>query len=242
MAESTKSLFHYTRKFDNLAGIIKHGFKYSSLSEELPFTASEYSFFSIFNDTDLIKYLQNISCICFCDIPIDRIEDHKYQYGQYCIGMSKEWAIENGITPVRYIHKSTPDIKHETYKMITKNLLIYDKHYFDIIELIAHYLKERDKSFKFSVCREWLEGCPIEGSKIFANINAYFSKIIILFLLSIRLLKSYKGTWKDRVTNVKTERIFYNEREWRSLKQHDEHNFLTFKFEDINHIIVLTNE
>jgi hypothetical protein len=63
-----------------------------------------------------------------------------------------------------------------------------------------------------------------------------------LSIYSMGFLRSYNGHWKDRVTQKNTERIFYNEREWRALKPSDKHDFLSFEFNDINHIIMLTDE
>src|SRR5664280_163726 len=129
---STHSLYHYTT-FENLLGIIDNGFNYNYFEEDLPFTTPTASFFSKFNGTDLFRYYQPIACVCFCDLPFDRIDDHKKQYGQYCIGMSKEWAMDNGITPVRYIHKNSPDIQDETYKKLTQNSQLYEEFNYSMI-------------------------------------------------------------------------------------------------------------
>lgn len=40
--------------------------------------------------------------ICFCDIPLHLISDHIKAYGQYGIGMSREWAIGSRLNPVFY--------------------------------------------------------------------------------------------------------------------------------------------
>jgi hypothetical protein len=160
---STQSLFHYTPTFENLLGIIEKGFKYCNFEEDMPFTMSKHSFFSKFNKTDLIRYCQFIACVCFCDIPFDRIEDHKNQYGQYCIGMSKEWALKKGITPVRYIHKESPDIQNEIYRMLTQWFPLYEKHKFNMIEFFATFLKETESDFDFSAYQKWLAGVPIRS-------------------------------------------------------------------------------
>ena len=159
MNVSTQSLFHYTN-FKNLLGIIDNGFRYSNFEEDLPFTMSERSFFSRFNQTNLIRYYQHSASVCFCDLPFDRIENHRNQYGQYCIGMSKEWAMKNGITPVRYIHKGSPDIQNELYKMLTQYLPLYERHNFNMIEFFAEFLKDTDTNFNFSSYQKWLETCP----------------------------------------------------------------------------------
>ncbi len=39
---------------------------------------------------------------CFCDIPISRISEHTAFYGEYGLGMTKEWAQRNALHPVIY--------------------------------------------------------------------------------------------------------------------------------------------
>lgn len=242
MKSSTKFLFHYTPEFENLLGIIEKGFKYCEFEEDLPFTMSKHSFFSKFNDTDLIRYFQPVVRVCFCDIPFDSIEDHKNQYGSYCIGMSKDWGMNNGITPVRYIHKYSPDIQNERYIKLTQNLELYKEYDYNMIHLIADYLKEKDSDFNDSLYRKWYEECPEEAKKIFKCFNSEFFDVIEYLSFSMGFLRSHSGPWEDRVSKETTERNFYNEREWRALKPSDSQDYLTFEFNDIKKIILLTDE
>jgi hypothetical protein len=39
---------------------------------------------------------------CFCDIPLSRLSEHTDFYGQYGIGLTKEWGITNKLNPVVY--------------------------------------------------------------------------------------------------------------------------------------------
>ncbi len=41
--------------------------------------------------------------VCFCDIPLSRISDHVNFYGQYGLGMTREWATANGLNPILYL-------------------------------------------------------------------------------------------------------------------------------------------
>ena len=156
--------------------------------------------------------------------------------------MSKDWGMNNGITPIRYIHKQSPDIQNETYRMLTQYSSLYEQFDFDMIDFFATFLEERDSDFNSSSYRKWLKDCPPEAKKIIQCINLHFSDIMQHSLYSMGFLRSYSGPWEDRVTKETTKRIFYNEREWRALKPSDNQDFLTFEFNDINKIILLTAE
>ena len=41
--------------------------------------------------------------VCFCDIPLNLAGNHRKVYGDYALGLRKEWAIENAICPVLYL-------------------------------------------------------------------------------------------------------------------------------------------
>jgi hypothetical protein len=41
--------------------------------------------------------------VCFCDIPISRVGEHVNFYGEFGIGLSKEWAEANRLTPILYV-------------------------------------------------------------------------------------------------------------------------------------------
>ena len=40
--------------------------------------------------------------VCFCDIPISRLSEHTTFYGEYGLGLTKEWGLKNGLEPVIY--------------------------------------------------------------------------------------------------------------------------------------------
>jgi len=41
--------------------------------------------------------------VCFCDLPLSLIRKHLDEYGQFGIGLDKQWGIRNGVTPVFYM-------------------------------------------------------------------------------------------------------------------------------------------
>lgn len=59
--------------------------------------------------------------ICFCDINLSKLEEHVYYYGKFGIGLSKKWAIENGVQPIHYINKNSY-IKKDISYLFSKSL------------------------------------------------------------------------------------------------------------------------
>lgn len=62
---------------------------------------------------DFEWYNQSISkiaypMVCFCDIPLTRAHFHMEFYGQFGLGMSREWAYRNGLNPIIYLAKRSP--------------------------------------------------------------------------------------------------------------------------------------
>lgn len=89
MAISTNSIIHYTNSYKALTSILKEGFRIRYCLERL-------------------KLHDNVSAaahpmVSFCDIPLSGSTQHFAVYGRYGIGLSKAWAIANGVNPVIYI-------------------------------------------------------------------------------------------------------------------------------------------
>lgn len=53
--------------------------------------------------TNTSNYVVGIPMISFCDIPLTRTDIFTGRYGNHAIGLSKEWALRNGINPILYI-------------------------------------------------------------------------------------------------------------------------------------------
>jgi hypothetical protein len=86
----SSSIFHYTKTLDVLKSILRNGFwpKYSP--EDVSW---------IFNDPSKVAF----PMVCFCDIPLSRVEQHTKFYGEYGIGLTQTWAIQRGLSPITYI-------------------------------------------------------------------------------------------------------------------------------------------
>lgn len=89
MAISSNTLFHFTSKLSTVEAILLSGGFW-------PKYCIEYGW----------KKKFAVSQCCFCDIPLANIKPHMETYGNYGIGMTKEWGIRKGISPVFYVLKN----------------------------------------------------------------------------------------------------------------------------------------
>lgn len=93
---STDELFHFT-KFDRLINIIKEGF--------YPRYNFEHTFLSdLFNTPSTVAH---IPMVCFCDIPLNMVQEHYSKYGKCAIGLDKKWGEKYGLNPIIYVHKNS---------------------------------------------------------------------------------------------------------------------------------------
>ena len=96
---SANTLFHFTPKFDYLIKILESDFKVQFCYEQ---------FFNVVAGNKDQGYEKGVLMVCFCDIPLTSIKGHSEFYGKYAIGLTKEWALANGISPILYTY---PDSK-----------------------------------------------------------------------------------------------------------------------------------
>ncbi len=83
----TSSLFHYT-DMNALKRILLDGLVPNYCSEDL--------------SVDGTEIVIGIPMICFCDIPLTRTSEFCSRYGNHAIGLSKDWAMRNGVNPILY--------------------------------------------------------------------------------------------------------------------------------------------
>ena len=153
MAISTNSIIHYTESFDILCSILSEGFKIKYCAERI----------RLGNGNSQAAH----PMISFCDIPLSNSMQHFAAYGDYGIGLSKDWAIRMGVNPVLYIDKDSLfaislneliEDRRKTKSNLTKNqkenilkIKSYAKNY-------TGHLKRRgidNPTYKFYDEREW---------------------------------------------------------------------------------------
>lgn len=94
MPISANTLFHFTRDFETLIKILQSKF--------LPRLCLEDSIMP-----RAIPLKLAVPMVCFCDIPLSQVSEHTSKYGRYAIGIQKEWAMKQGVTPVLYVHEDS---------------------------------------------------------------------------------------------------------------------------------------
>ena len=85
--------------------------------------------------------------VCFCDIPLSRVDEHVDFYGDFGIGVTKEWAKCNRLSPVIYINEGSE--QHFALKKLFHGNLIGNGYYGgsadDINNLLSHIKQTEGK-------------------------------------------------------------------------------------------------
>ncbi|MDI9867705.1 abortive infection system antitoxin AbiGi family protein [Flectobacillus roseus] len=92
---SSSSILHFTSSIQSLSGILKDGFKIKYCLEYVPYKSNNGS----------LQYA--FPMVCFCDIPINKAQTQMSNYGKYGFGLSRDWAIKMKMNPVLYIDSNS---------------------------------------------------------------------------------------------------------------------------------------
>lgn len=127
MQPKSHTLFHFTKNIDFLKDILVNGFWPRYCLEDLRwYTGSQTR--------------SAYPMVCFCDIPLSRVDEHVGFYGNYGIGVSREWARNNELSPVIYLNENTP--QHQSLKSILlgnlKNKGYYPNSDSDVNNIMSH--------------------------------------------------------------------------------------------------------
>ncbi len=156
------TLFHFTKTKEALFGILSNNFKVSYAVEEIEGDGKSRTFAA--------------PMVSFCDLRLSEVASHMATYGDYGIGLAKEWAVKRGLNPVAYWNAEARLINNlfqnveDFYKDVrsendyTKSLTM-EKRYNDSIDIyrfIKNYegrLERRGhdpvEKFRFADEREW---------------------------------------------------------------------------------------
>lgn len=90
MGLSSNSIIHFTNSSEALKGILRNNFRITYCKETIQLDKQTVTF--------------HVPMVSFCDIPLFEIKNHIDSYGNYGLGLTKEWAIKNKLNPVIYIY------------------------------------------------------------------------------------------------------------------------------------------
>lgn len=191
MTNSANSVFHITTSFNSLEGILMNKF-YPSYCKELIYYE---------NKKDYII----VPMIAFCDVPLSMIKNLKY--GEYGIGLSKEWAKEKGLNPVLYIERNS---------ILAKNFLKSMDGMFEPYKSLC-ILDEKIKA----LTQLFVKSNSVVGRKIIQEKISEIQKqkdnvadSLKFTLYSSYFTKHYQDDLNRNGEEIKSY-TFYNEREWR---------------------------
>lgn len=96
MSVSANTLFHFTPERENLEGILRNFF-YPKYHEE---------------DLSKVNLKGKITAayvpmVCFCDLLLPQLKEHLEFYGEYGIGLTKDWGQDKGISPIIYVPENS---------------------------------------------------------------------------------------------------------------------------------------
>lgn len=111
---SSDFLFHFTKNLSNLTSIIDQGIWVKRCNEDVSFLKilDIIDVEAVFgkwinhqekNSKDEQSYELSIPMACFCDLPLALAKDHRKVYGNYALGLDKNWGTKIGINPVCYL-------------------------------------------------------------------------------------------------------------------------------------------
>ena len=107
MNPKSHTLFHFTKSSETLQKIIQNGFWPRYCQEDVKWLG--------YDGYEFVAY----PMVCFCDIPLSRISEHVGFYGEYGLGLTKEWAERNNATPLQYV--SNNNHLKKTFRELTSS-------------------------------------------------------------------------------------------------------------------------
>ena len=154
MPLSSNTIIHLTREKASLQGILEDNFRLHYCKETVQLDSDSYE--------------MRVPMVSFCDIPLSEIKDHIEKYGCYGIGLTKAWAVRNGLNPVLYVEPSSMLARSYNSAFATLVVNVEDDNFTqvqqsftDVLRYIKNYqgpLSRKGKlidEYRFSDEREW---------------------------------------------------------------------------------------
>lgn len=232
---SSSSLFRFTTKFEYLKEIITRGFGFRPCVEEM---AVQHSEGDIFGQLGAVAEKFHSMAVCFCDLPLTQSADHREQYGNYAIAMSKKWAMQQGVTPIRYYHPQSPFQADQSARLMLNMLSGVNKEQHGLIGELMQFMREMRNAAPTDAEMNQL---PTSVKDLHDAVNEVAKMWMNQFFGAFHFTRIWEGKWTDKATGRETLRRFYDEREWRAVT-FDSNQRLAFELSDVRHIIVTSDE
>lgn len=191
---SANTLFHFTSNKQSLLSILSNGL---------------YVRHSLENYESLISEKAEIvfPMTCFCDIPLSQVKRHVSTYGNYAIGLTKKWGMQNKVNPVIYTYpkSSTTDLLDS----ITNDLT----NFFDIKDEAKSQVSIITKSKKSKL--DFNDLLKNSTSEYELQIREKIEELQYTLSHFIRYIKPYEGKFYRNGNYTEKPVKFYDEREWR---------------------------
>lgn len=172
-------LFHFTEK-RWLYEILRTTFKVSYAREKIIGLENEREF--------------AVPMVSFCDLKLSELKSHTEKYGQFGIGLTKEWANRNGLSPVMYVNRHCELMDNlitglngvyshlnkvndmEKFKNLNKSYLNIMNTYRYVKNYEGELIRQgelEDENFRFADEREWrfVPSLETEGVQPFVAIS-----------------------------------------------------------------------
>lgn len=172
-------LFHFTEK-RWLYEILRTTFKVSYAREKIIGLENEREF--------------AVPMVSFCDLKLSELKSHTEKYGQFGIGLTKEWANRNGLSPVMYVNRHCELMDNlitglngvyshlnkvndmEKFKNLNKSYLNIMNTYRYVKNYEGELIRQgelEDENFRFADEREWrfVPSLETEGVQPFIAIS-----------------------------------------------------------------------
>jgi hypothetical protein len=168
------AFFHFTNNFDAFKNIVKNGFyprysfeKFLGGLNNIRNYITEHLGENKINELTLLGDI-GIPMVCFCDIRLSQTKNHISKYGNYAIGLRKEWKDKTEISPVIYIDTKNSATNHIMNAFFSSFLLLHGPYTDD-----GKFQSLKDHFFNLACFVK-----PYEGKKWNKETNNYDENVI----------------------------------------------------------------
>lgn len=223
MSTAANTLFHFTGKneqsenaIDTILSILKDGFRAGYCPEVLEDIPNQKNI----NGNSNIAF---IPMICFCDIRLSQIKNHVDNYGNYGIGLKKDFTNHQRLNPVHYINFTSS--VHETLGsiLVCSKMVINEDAILGILKDIqAGHIISSNPTRSIDIPKTIAISSALQELRLsIVKLSAMQKPVRGCYLNKDSILKS--NQYERKSVN------FYDEREWRHIPELNENEIIVQK-------------